>query len=215
MSPNTSAPTNVIWNATRMFSAPDAEEHEDHRRRASRARSHAGAPHHREQRARPRRGAARRRAPGTACSCAGRRATHISRYTRIGSVVQCWKCARNRSPTLPAGARRQEVPVVLGEPAVAAPMQQQRKRDDRNRRETDRRRARALLQFGAEAAGRRQLRLVPLHRAMTVRCPTIPPTPQRQRAFSISHGQPSFDGRRRAKRLPSRPGGGSRQTHSD
>ena len=29
---------------------------------------------------------------------------------------------------------------------------------------------------------------------MTVRCPTIPPTPQRQRAFSISHGQPSSTG---------------------
>ena len=111
-------------------------------------------------------------------------------------------------------SRREEVPVVLREPTVAAPMQQQWKRDDGDRREAECRRARRA-DATRRRQGCRQRRLLPLHRAMTVRCPTIPPTPQRPRALSISHGQPVLDGRQAAKRLPSRPGGGSRRTHRD
>ena len=101
MSPNTSDPTNVIWNATRMFSAPDPKNTNTTATSVASHGRHSGAANHDEQ---ERRGdevhdhheRLVRRVAAHADGAPTRAGTRAS-----ASVVQCWKCARNRSPTLP------------------------------------------------------------------------------------------------------------------
>ena len=134
VSPNTSAPTNVIWNATRMFSAPAPK---NTNATATTVASQGRTPARRitASTARRRRGAAddhERLIRRVAVQPDERphEPVHEDRQRRPVLEVRAEQVAG-----VPGRARRQEVPVVLGEPTVAAPDQQERERDHLDRDE--------------------------------------------------------------------------------